>query len=425
MRFGFDARRKRCSERRCGLQEGHTHMKLPRDDECPELRLSSHSVRATGQKVSVEPTHDAALHARAIGIVLHDFSLGGTERIAIRLANEWADKGRLVTVVCGAEIGPLRALLSPAVALVALNPVIERGFGSRRKLGKVAAEVFAIATVDLIFVPGNFHWQIVPALARMPVAIRPQIAVQLSTPLVRYDRGRVHQAIYNRWMHWLLRGADATISLEDAMTAQANGILRNRITQWIRTPALECAPRPAVPLDPANRTIVAAGRMAAVKGFETAISAFALLNDPDARLVILGDGPLKKKLQQQAERLGVADRVSLPGYVPCIRPWLDKAGLFLLSSRYEGFPAVLIEAIAAGRPVVATRCTPAVEELVDRTGFGASVPIDDPAALARAMAQVFTACPPEPAHMAAAVAPFGIVSCARAYLTMFDTLCAA
>jgi glycosyltransferase involved in cell wall biosynthesis len=384
----------------------------------------SFSFSETRRRLSLVPA-EICPQALAIGVVLHDFSLGGTERIAVRLANEWAEKGRLVTVVCGTESGPLRALLSPAVAVVALDPVIERGFGSRRKLGSAAAEAFTRAPVDVVFVPGNFHWQIVPALARLPVAVRPQIAVQLSTPLVRYDRGRVHQKIYNHWMRWLLRGADATISLEDAMTAQADTILRNRITRRIRTPALECAPTPSLPLDPANRTIVAAGRMAAVKGFETAIAAFALLDDPNARLVILGDGPLREKLQAQAERLGVADRVSLPGYVACIRPWLDKAGMFILSSRYEGFPAVLIEAIAAGRPVVATRCSPAVEELVDRTGFGASAPIDDPAALAMAMARVFAAPPPKPDHMAAAVAPFGIEHCARDYLGMFDTLCAA
>ncbi|CAN5172008.1 glycosyltransferase family 4 protein [soil metagenome] len=375
--------------------------------------------------LSVVEVEQKASDAAAIGIVLHDFSLGGTERIAVRLANEWAEKGRAVTIVCGTEKGPLRALLSPKVALVPLHPVIERSFGSRRKLGRAAAAVFAVNAVDLVFIPGNFHWQVVPALARLPVATRPRIAVQLSTPLVRYDRGPIHQKIYNRWMRRLLRRADATISLEDTMTAQADSILRNRITQRIRTPALEHAPSPSLPLDPKNRTIVAAGRLVAVKGFDTAISAFALLEDRDARLIILGDGPLKETLQRQAEQLGVADRVEFPGYVACIRPWLDKAGMFLLSSRYEGYPAVLIEAIAAGRPVVATRCSPAVDELVDRTGFGASAPIEDPVALAGAMARVFAGCRPQAADMAAAVSPFGIENCARDYLRMFDTLCAA
>jgi glycosyltransferase involved in cell wall biosynthesis len=388
-------------------------------------RLAPSSSTATSRSwpaLSVVPQLPSA---SSIGIVLHDFSLGGTERIAIRLANEWVEQGRSVTLVCGTEDGPLRSLLSPAVILIPLQPALPRGFGSRRKLGKAAAALFAADPVDLVFIPGNFHWQVVPALARLPVAVRPRIAAQLSTPLTRYDRGPVHQHIYNRWTRWLLRGADAAISLDDTMTGDANAILRNRITQRIRLPALQHAPLAPLPLDPANRTIVAAGRLVAVKGFDIAIAAFALLDEPHARLVILGDGPLKQQLQDQAERLGVADRVEFPGYVSCTRPWLDKAAMFLLSSRYEGYPAVLVEALAAGRPVVATRCTPAIGELVDGTGFGASVAINDPVALAAAIASVFAAIPPDPAKMEAAVAPFGIENCARDYLGMFDTLCAS
>lgn len=396
----------------------------PGKSELGDVKVEPRTSELAGQSplpLSVVPE---PARASVVGIVLHDFSLGGTERIAIRLANEWAETGRTVVIVCGTLKGPLRALISSNVRLIALDPVIERGFGSRRKLGSAAARFFGSEPVDLVFIPGNFHWQVVPALARLSAATRPRIAVQLSTPLVRYDRGRIHQKIYDHWMRWQLRHADAMISLEDTMTAQADAILRKRITRRIATPALERAPVPSVPLNPANRTIVAAGRLVAVKGFATAISAFALLQDRNARLIILGEGPLRETLLRQAEHLGIADQVDLPGYVACIRPWLDKAGMFLLSSRYEGYPAVLIEAIAAGRPVVATRCTPAVDELVDRTGFGASAPIDDPVALADAMARVFASPASCQAQMAEAVAPFSIENSARDYLRLFDTLCA-
>ncbi len=115
----------------------------------------------------------------------------------------------------------------------------------------------------------------------------------------------------------------------------------------------------------------------------------------------------------------------MPGYVPCIRPWLDRARMFLLSSRYEGYPAVLVEAIAAGRPVVATRCTPAVDDLVDLTGFGVSIPIDDPRAMARAMGAVLKRPIPDYEEMAASVAPFRIERVATAYTDLFESLCAA
>lgn len=395
-----------------------------RADHNVKSRVREPGEQPAPSPMSITPVDPEPPQASTIGIILHDFSLGGTERIAIRLANEWAQSERMVTIVCGTQSGPLRTLVSSRVRLITLNPSIERGFYSRRRLGRAAAAVLSGEALNLVFIPGNFHWQVVPALARIPAATRPRIAVQLSTPLERYDRGRIHQQVYNCWMRWQLRHADAAILLEAAMTAQADSILRKYITRRIRTPALEREPAPPLPLDKGNRTIVAADRLVAVKGFATAISAFALLRDAEAQLVILGEGPLRETLLQQARHLGVADRVHMPGYVASIRPWLDNAGMFLLSSRYEGYPAVLIEAIAAGRPVVATRCTPAIEELVERTGFGASAPIDDPVALADAIAGVFASPAPCPAQMAATVLPFCIEKCAKDYLAMFDALCA-
>jgi glycosyltransferase involved in cell wall biosynthesis len=360
-----------------------------------------------------------------IAVILHDFHLGGTERIAIRLANQWVADGHDVTVISGTNEGPLRPLLDRKVRAITSDPPIERGFLSRQRLGRVAAAILREHRSDIVFVPGNFMWRVIPGLRRLPRAVRPHIAVQLSAPLERYDRGPIDQAIYGLRMRWFLHGADAAIALEDRMTGQANRILRNRITRRIATPALaDATPRPTA-LDTANRTIVAAGRLERVKGFDLAIAALAKLPDRDTRLVILGEGPLRAQLEQLAIELGVADRVELPGFVPCIRPWLDRARMFLLSSRYEGYPAVLVEAIAAGRPVAATRCSPAVEELVDRTGFGRSVAINDAAALARAIASVLDSPAPEPARMVAAVAPFRIEQVATAYTGLFESLCAA
>ena len=360
-----------------------------------------------------------------IAIVLHDFHLGGTERIAIRLANEWAAAGHKVTLICGSMKGPLQPLVVTSVRMIALYPAIERGFGSRFRLGHAAAGILRDARADVVFVPGNFMWRVIPLLRRLPAAIRPRIAVQLSTPLERYDRGPIRQRIYDFRMRWLLRGADAAISLENKMTGQADRILRNRITHRIATPALTGTSPRATRIDPDNRTIVAAGRLESVKGFDTAIAALALLPDREARLVILGEGPMRAQLGQLAESLGVADRVDFPGFVPCIRPWLDAARMFLLSSRYEGYPAVLVEAIAAGRPVAATRCTPAVEELLDGTGFGVSVPINDPKALAAAIATVLDSPVPEAEEMEAAVVSFRIENVATAYTDLFESLCAA
>ena len=166
--------------------------------------------------------------------------------------------------------------------------------------------------------------------------------------------------------------------------------------------------------------ILAAGRLADVKGFDVALRAFARLEDPDARMVILGEGPRRERLTALATALGVSERVEFPGYVPDIRPWLDAARVFLLSSHYEGYGAVVVEALNAGRPVVSTDCTPAALELLSEAGAGAVAPIGVPDALADRLRQVMAAPTPDPQRLADMVARYRIGPISAAYLRLFD-----
>jgi glycosyltransferase involved in cell wall biosynthesis len=361
----------------------------------------------------------------SIGLVLHDFSTGGSERIAIRLANRWAASGRRVTIVCGSAEGPLRAMVGPDVAVLEPRPAIPRAPGSRRRLGQAAADAFAISAPDVLFVPGNYHWPVIaPFVARLGRHAPPVVA-QISSPLRRPDRGPLRQALFNRRFRRTMRHVAAAVALADETARHADAILSRRITTTLPLPALGdefALPGPS-PLG--CQTILAAGRLAPQKDFDLALRAFARLPQRAARLVILGEGPLRADLQQTAARLGIADRVEMPGFVPDIRPWLDEARVFLLSSRYEGYAAVVIEALAAGRPVVATDCTPATHELIERVGCGAVTPVGDVQALANALAAELAAAPPDPAVLAAAVCGYRIGPIANAYLQVFDRVVAA
>src|SRR5437762_14355687 len=95
-------------------------------------------------------------YARSILVVLHDLPLGGTERIAIRLANRWAKAGRKVTLLCGSRSGPLAGMIDEAVEVVECHPAIPRGPGSRRALGREVASWIRRHRPDVLFVPGNF-----------------------------------------------------------------------------------------------------------------------------------------------------------------------------------------------------------------------------------------------------------------------------
>lgn len=368
------------------------------------------------------PTPAINDQARAITVVLHDLPLGGSERIAIRLANRWAASGRAVTILVGARQGPLGALIDPAVSVVECDPPIPRGRGSRRRLGAAAAAYLEDNRADILFVPGNYHWPVMHAVGAMPDTARPGLVAQVGTPLFRHGRKGLKQLAYNIRTRLQFRRVDAAVSLSDAMTDDVDRVLGRRITQRIPLPALDDGNGSAPPTAAAGRLIVAAGRLAPEKGFDVAIRAFAALSDRESRLAILGEGPERANLLALAQEQGVADRVDFPGYVADIRPWLDRARLFLLSSWYEGYAAVVVEALAAGRPVVATDCTPAAYELLQTPAAGAVAPLGDAAALAEALSRVINAPVPCPHALAASVAQYRIGPIAEAYLRQFDAV---
>ena len=103
--------------------------------------------------------------------------------------------------------------------------------------------------------------------------------------------------------------------------------------------------------------ILGVGRLVDQKDFGTLLAAFAVLvKQRNVRLIILGEGPLQKQLASEAAQLGITDRVSMPGFVLNPLPFMRKAAAFVLSSRFEGFGNVLVEALACGAPVVSTAC---------------------------------------------------------------------
>jgi len=139
-------------------------------------------------------------------------------------------------------------------------------------------------------------------------------------------------------------------------------------------------------LDARVPVILGAGRLTAQKDFANLIRAFAALRqEPNPRLLILGEGSAREDLLRLAARLGVADRVALPGFVPNPRAHMAAASVFVLSSRWEGFGNVLLEAMSSGTPVVATDCPSGPREILAHGAFGQLVPVGDHEALSAAI----------------------------------------
>lgn len=132
--------------------------------------------------------------------------------------------------------------------------------------------------------------------------------------------------------------------------------------------------------------LLAVGRLTQQKDFPTLIRAFASLkNERNARLLILGEGPDRAALESLVSELGLSQTVSLPGFVDNPYAYMKRAKAFILSSRWEGLPTVLIEALFCGVPVIATDCPSGPHEILAAGKYGRLIPMQDERALSEAM----------------------------------------
>ena len=206
-------------------------------------------------------------------------------------------------------------------------------------------------------------------------------------------RGRPYRALVTPLVRRLYPRARAVIAVSRGVRdnlVQAFGVRAERVQvipnalqiEPVRTLA---AQEPPLRLDWTVPTVVAVGRLVPQKGFAYLLDAFARLGARPCQLLILGDGPERAALWRQAQTLGIQDRVVLAGFQPNPFAAMARSAVFVLSSLWEGFPFVLMEAMACGVPVVSTDCPSGPAELVTDGENGLLVPPADPAALALAM----------------------------------------
>lgn len=229
-----------------------------------------------------------------------------------------------------------------------------------------------------------------------------------------------------------LRSADWTVCLSEA---QRLSILQ--IAPWTRdrSSVIYCALEPPkgdpspLPFDPP--CLVGLGRQVRDKAFDVALDAFGAIAErfPEARLVLVGQGPEQPQLHRQAEALGIAERVDFPGRVPDTRPYFEAATLVLMPSRWEEtFGLVALEAALMGRPVVAARAG-ALSEVVQDGVTGLLFDKDDPDGMARRIGQLLDQ--PETARRmgyaarARALDVFGLERCIDGYHLLYHRLAAA
>lgn len=141
-----------------------------------------------------------------------------------------------------------------------------------------------------------------------------------------------------------------------------------------------------------TKKIISIGRLDKQKDFFTLIKAFSIFSStfPKSKLLIIGDGKMKKNLKRLILDLKMSKKISLTGWKQDVSQYLATADLFLFSSNYEGFPTVILEAMSYGIPVISTNTDYGPSEILDNEKYGVLVPVGDEKAMAKAMNELLT-----------------------------------
>jgi glycosyltransferase involved in cell wall biosynthesis len=321
---------------------------------------------------------------------LHSFEPGGVERIALRLHRAWQEHQLDSRMVIGRADGamakdfanPDDILLSdgrfPTAAWETLWMILTLPRTIRRE------------RPDVLFCAGNTYAIVAVAMRLLLGKSCPPIVAKISNDLARRDMIPPFRWAYRQWLCIQAQSIDMFVGMAEPMRreiADAMHIEDNRIA-IIHDPAVdEIDLIDVLPTRPPHRgrRFLAVGRLSSQKNFPLLLRAFAKIAKPDDRLTILGEGPDRGTLVKLAQTLGVAGQVGLPGFTSDTRPWFGNSDAFVMSSDYEGVPAVIIEALAAGLPIVATDCSVSMPELLGGGRFGFLKPVGDAVALAEAM----------------------------------------
>ena len=348
----------------------------------------------------------------------------GVDRAARHLIPALAGRGYAVDLLRVRRHGPELSRIPPRVSIIDLGSAHTYGALPElvRYLKRVRPAVLLSDKdrVNRTALLGRF-------LARVPTRLvlssGTTISIDLST------RGPLERWIQRNSMGKLYPFADAVIvnarQVAEDM-ADFTGLPRDRI-QVVPTPAVPEALFPQqrpVPDPPwfgpdEPPVILGVGELCTRKDFATLIRAFARVRAVHScRLVILGEGAQRARLRALAQELGVASAVDLPGFQPNPYDYMAHSALFALTSRWEGNPFVLPEALAVGTPVLATDCPSGPREVLDGGRYGLLVPVGDVQALAQGILQTL-AQPLPKATLQEAARPFTIEAATDAYLRVF------
>jgi glycosyltransferase involved in cell wall biosynthesis len=327
-----------------------------------------------------------------VTIFLHNLSIGGAERVMLQVARGYAEAGVKVDLVLAQKKGELLPEVPPGARVVDLgaNNMLESFLAFANYLKEEKPQV-VLSTFEVT--------SFIALLARKLTRSTARIIVRISVAISRHKRA-FHKKIIERYAISLLYPwADGIIAVSqgvaDDLVAHA-GIGMDRIkviynpvvSDQLLADAHGNVDHPFFAQDQIP-VVLGVGRLTEQKDFNTLIDAFSIVNKKrPVRLIILGEGVERPSLENSIQMLGLKDVAELPGMVINPFTYMRRASVFVLSSRWEGLPGTLIQALACGCPVVSTDCVSGPSEILMGGKYGHLVPVGDPAAMADAIEDI-------------------------------------
>lgn len=357
-------------------------------------------------------------------MVLQDLRGGGAERVAVLLANGLADAGDMVTIACLRAIGPNAAAISNRVELVDLNC-------SRTALSlKALRRLFSTRKPDIIL-SHMTHMNVVTILAALLCGIANRcIAVEhnhfdLNLKLIRQRTVRAAYSIARfvyRWAAAIICVSDGvaeTLERCTGLSKRSIVVIHNPIVRDdLQELSAKVADHPFFAQSD-YPVVLGVGKLLPQKDFDSFLKAIASLSGVrEVRAVILGEGAERPKLEKLRNDTGLKEIVDFPGYCENPYAFMAAADIFLLSSRWEGFPTVLVEALAVGQRIISTDCPSGPREILLDGMLGRLVPVGDYSAMAEAIDAALRA-PAQISENRRRAADFVVETAVRRYRELF------
>ena len=320
-------------------------------------------------------------------LIIHSLNSGGAERVISNMANYWAAKGWEINLLTFDDnskktfydVDPKISHIPLGIAGYSPNPIM----GIWNNLTRIQSlrTVIIKSKPNVVISFMNQTNEIVLLATRW-----------LNVPVVVSERNdpasQTTGKIWEQLRQWTYPLADRIVVQTKRAGDYFSSKLQKRICV-IPNPVLLPPDEQEISdkLSSGKRSLIAMGRLVPQKGFDMLLEAMAKLKDryPEWTLTILGEGELRSQLESLRNELGLGDRVHLLGRVKNPHVFLKQADIFIMSSRFEGFPNALCEAMACGLPVISTDCPNGPREIIRDGVDGILVPNEDVSALAVAM----------------------------------------